>query len=169
MTYVVQGQSSGGGKGEPADVATARPTSPLNSKSGKLAALLRTGRSRLTAERTPARYRGAAPLWASPGAAKVVSLEDIECVLGLGPNLFYNSPMEACVVVCGHATRAPTGGPIRQARQPAYTGWPPHYVLLPAGPQSAKCRGVWGLAPQSHPHKTAGSRIITFVRARRAR
>ena len=24
----------------------------------------------------------------------------IECVLGLGPNLFYNSPMEACVVVC---------------------------------------------------------------------
>ena len=24
----------------------------------------------------------------------------IGCVLGLGPNLFYNSPMEACVVVC---------------------------------------------------------------------
>ena len=24
----------------------------------------------------------------------------IECVLGLGPNLFYNSPMKACVVVC---------------------------------------------------------------------
>ena len=24
----------------------------------------------------------------------------IECVLGLGPNLFSNSPMEACVVVC---------------------------------------------------------------------
>ncbi len=24
----------------------------------------------------------------------------IECVLGLGPNLFYNSSMEACVVVC---------------------------------------------------------------------
>jgi len=24
----------------------------------------------------------------------------IECVLGLGPNLFYNSPMEACVVIC---------------------------------------------------------------------
>ena len=24
----------------------------------------------------------------------------VECVLGLGPNLFYNSPMEACVVVC---------------------------------------------------------------------
>ena len=24
----------------------------------------------------------------------------VECVLGLGPNLFYNSSMEACVVVC---------------------------------------------------------------------
>jgi type I restriction enzyme M protein len=32
--------------------------------------------------------------------AKVVGLDVIECVLGLGPNLFYNSPMEACVVVC---------------------------------------------------------------------
>ena len=29
----------------------------------------------------------------------------LECVLGLGPNLFYNSPMEACVVVC--RTRKP--------------------------------------------------------------
>ena len=29
----------------------------------------------------------------------------VECVLGLGPNLFYNSPMEACVVVC--RTRKP--------------------------------------------------------------
>ena len=24
----------------------------------------------------------------------------VECVLGLGPNLFYNSPMEACVLIC---------------------------------------------------------------------
>lgn len=30
----------------------------------------------------------------------------VECVFGLGPNLFYNSPMEACVVVC--RTRKPT-------------------------------------------------------------
>lgn len=29
----------------------------------------------------------------------------IECVFGLGPNLFYNSPMEACVLVC--RTRKP--------------------------------------------------------------
>lgn len=31
---------------------------------------------------------------------KLVEADAIECVLGLGPNLFYNSPMEACVVVC---------------------------------------------------------------------
>ena len=24
----------------------------------------------------------------------------VECVIGLGPNLFYNSPMEACVIIC---------------------------------------------------------------------
>ena len=31
---------------------------------------------------------------------KLVEADLIECVIGLGPNLFYNSPMEACVVVC---------------------------------------------------------------------
>ncbi|MFA6313942.1 MAG: N-6 DNA methylase, partial [Sterolibacterium sp.] len=31
---------------------------------------------------------------------KLVEADLIECVLGLGPNLFYNSPMEACVVIC---------------------------------------------------------------------
>lgn len=31
---------------------------------------------------------------------KLVEADVIECVLGLGPNLFYNSPMEACVVIC---------------------------------------------------------------------
>lgn len=24
----------------------------------------------------------------------------VECVIGLGPNLFYNSPMEACIIIC---------------------------------------------------------------------
>src|SRR5512140_82567 len=24
----------------------------------------------------------------------------LDCVTGLGPNLFYNSPMEACIVIC---------------------------------------------------------------------
>ena len=31
---------------------------------------------------------------------KLIELDLLECVLGLGPNLFYNSPMEACVVFC---------------------------------------------------------------------
>lgn len=31
---------------------------------------------------------------------KLVEADLIECVLGLGPNLFYNSAMEACVVIC---------------------------------------------------------------------
>jgi type I restriction enzyme M protein len=31
---------------------------------------------------------------------KLIEADAIECVLGLGPNLFYNSPMEACVVIC---------------------------------------------------------------------
>ncbi|NLF15988.1 MAG: SAM-dependent DNA methyltransferase [Lentisphaerae bacterium] len=31
---------------------------------------------------------------------KLIEADLIECVLGLGPNLFYNSPMEACVAIC---------------------------------------------------------------------
>jgi type I restriction enzyme M protein len=31
---------------------------------------------------------------------KLLDVDVLECVLGLGPGLFYNSPMEACVVVC---------------------------------------------------------------------
>ena len=38
---------------------------------------------------------------------KLVEADLVECVLGLGPNLFYNSPMEACVVVC--RTKKPRG------------------------------------------------------------
>ena len=30
----------------------------------------------------------------------LVQSDLLECVLGLGPNLFYNSPMEACIVIC---------------------------------------------------------------------
>ena len=36
---------------------------------------------------------------------KLLEADLLECVLGLGPNLFYNSPMEACVVIC--RTRKP--------------------------------------------------------------
>ena len=31
---------------------------------------------------------------------KLIGHDILETVLGLGPNLFYNSPMEACVVIC---------------------------------------------------------------------
>jgi type I restriction enzyme M protein len=31
---------------------------------------------------------------------KLIEADLIECVLGLGPYLFYNSPMEACIVIC---------------------------------------------------------------------
>ncbi len=31
---------------------------------------------------------------------KLIESDRLDCVLGLGPNLFFNSPMEACVVVC---------------------------------------------------------------------
>jgi len=31
---------------------------------------------------------------------KLINHDVLDCVLGLGPNLFYNSPMEACIVIC---------------------------------------------------------------------
>ena len=31
---------------------------------------------------------------------KLIEADVVDCVLGLGPNLFYNSPMEACIVIC---------------------------------------------------------------------
>ena len=32
--------------------------------------------------------------------AKMVEQDWVEAVIGLGPNLFYNSPMESCIVIC---------------------------------------------------------------------
>ena len=40
---------------------------------------------------------------------KLVESDLLECVLGLGPNLFYNSPMEACVVYAGPGSPPPEG------------------------------------------------------------
>lgn len=39
--------------------------------------------------------------------SRIVHADLIEAVIGLGPNLFYNSPMEACIVVC--RSRKPAG------------------------------------------------------------
>jgi type I restriction enzyme M protein len=43
---------------------------------------------------------------------KLVESDLVECVLGLGPGLFYNSPMEACVVVCRSRKPEPRRGKI---------------------------------------------------------
>src|SRR5690606_23376342 len=31
---------------------------------------------------------------------KLVRSDLVECVIGIGKNLFFNSPMEACIVIC---------------------------------------------------------------------
>jgi len=31
---------------------------------------------------------------------KLIKSDLVECVIGLGPNLFFNSPMEACIIIC---------------------------------------------------------------------
>jgi type I restriction enzyme M protein len=43
---------------------------------------------------------------------KLVEEDWIECVLGLGPNLFYNSPMEACIVIARARKRPEQQGKI---------------------------------------------------------
>ena len=43
---------------------------------------------------------------------KLVESDLVECVLGLGPGLFYNSPMEACVVVCRSRKPEPRRGKV---------------------------------------------------------
>ena len=37
---------------------------------------------------------------------KLIHLDWVECIIGIGKNLFYNSPMEACIVICN------TGKPV---------------------------------------------------------
>ena len=68
----------------------------------------------------------------------------VECVLGLGPNLFYNSPMEACVVVC--RTRKP---PERRSRM----------LFIDAVHQIARDRSQSFLTPEHQ------KRILTVYRA----
>ena len=41
---------------------------------------------------------------------KMVELDWVEAVIGLGPNLFYNSPMESCVVICNRRKPAARKG-----------------------------------------------------------
>lgn len=43
---------------------------------------------------------------------KLIEADLVECVLGLGPGLFYNSPMEACVIICRSKKSADRQGKI---------------------------------------------------------
>jgi type I restriction enzyme M protein len=43
---------------------------------------------------------------------KLVDADLVDCVLGLGANLFYNSPMEACVVICHNNKSAKRRGKV---------------------------------------------------------
>jgi type I restriction enzyme M protein len=43
---------------------------------------------------------------------KIVADDVVEAVIGLGPNLFYNSPMEACILVCRSQKPAERAGKV---------------------------------------------------------
>lgn len=43
---------------------------------------------------------------------KMIEADVVEAVIGLGPNLFYNSPMEACVLVCNKGKRKDRQGKV---------------------------------------------------------
>ena len=43
---------------------------------------------------------------------KLIEADLVECVLGLGPNLFYNSPMEACILICRNDKAAERKGKV---------------------------------------------------------
>ncbi len=44
---------------------------------------------------------------------KIVASDLVEAVIGLGPNLFYNSPMESCIVVCRSTKPADRAGRVQ--------------------------------------------------------
>jgi type I restriction enzyme M protein len=43
---------------------------------------------------------------------KLIKIDWIECIIGIGKNLFYNSPMEACIVICNTNKTAERKGKI---------------------------------------------------------
>jgi type I restriction enzyme M protein len=64
---------------------------------------------------------------------KLVEADLMDCVLGLGPNLFYNSPMEACVVFCRSTKPAKQRGKV---------------LLIDAANEVARERAVSFLKPE---------------------
>ncbi len=66
---------------------------------------------------------------------KMIEQDQVECVIGLGPNLFYNSPMEACLLVTNTNKKADKKGKVlfinavkevRQDKNIAYLD--PHHI-----------------------------------------
>lgn len=43
---------------------------------------------------------------------KMIEQDWVEAVIGLGPNLFYNSPMESCIVICNRKKPAARKGKV---------------------------------------------------------
>lgn len=85
---------------------------------------------------------------------KLVEADLVECVLGLGPNLFYNSPMEACVLVC------------RSQKPPEWQG---QVLFIDAVNEIARERAMSTLRPE-HQQKieaayTAFADDLTFAKA----
>lgn len=77
---------------------------------------------------------------------KLVEVDLIDCVIGLGPNLFYNSPMEACILIC-------------QSRKPAKRQG--RLLIIDAFHEIARERAVSFLRPEHQQriveaHKTFG-------------
>ena len=75
---------------------------------------------------------------------KLVEADLVECVLGLGPGLFYNSPMEACVILC------------RRRKAPARQG---RILFIDAVAEIARERGQSFLLPEHQ------ARILAAYRA----
>ena len=96
---------------------------------------------------------------------RLVESDVVECVLGLGPNLFFNSPMEACVVFCRSRKPAERQGKIlfidavnEIARERAYSFLKPEhqqrilaaYEAFADEPGFAKVASLEEVAAQSH-------------------
>ncbi len=77
---------------------------------------------------------------------KLVELDLLECVLGLGPNLFYNSPMEACVVICRTRKNADRRGKI---------------LFIDAVNQVVRERAQSFLTPENHERIASAYRVFT--------
>ena len=79
---------------------------------------------------------------------KLIESDLLECVLGLGPNLFYNSPMEACVVdLPDHRSQPTDRGKILFIDAVAEIARERAQSFLKPGAPGADPRGLPGVSP----------------------